>query len=45
MKRKEQHPEEEESLEADFKHLFKHDSVDLQDVWTDLAACNKGPEK
>ena len=45
MKRKEQHPEEEEGLKADFERLSEHDSVDSQDVWTDLAAHNGGPEK
>ena len=45
VKRKEQHPEEEEDSEADFEHLSEHDSVDPQDAWTDLAAHNGGPEK
>ena len=45
VKRKEQHPEEEEGSEADFERLSEHDSVDPQDAWTDLAARNGGPEK
>ena len=47
VRRKEQHSEKEKSSEADFELLFKYNDadVDLQDVWTELAAHNEGSEK